>query len=191
MPCLNEAETLATCIEKAQALPRRLRHFGRGADRRQWQHRRLAADRQAMGARVVPVAAQGLWRSAARRHRRRARPLHHHGRCRRFLRFRRARRLRLAAARRRPAGDGQSLCRRHRGRRHAAAAPLSRQPGAELSRPAVLRCEGPRLPLRAARLRHARASGRSICRPPAWSSPAKWSCAARWPACGSKKCQPR
>ena len=27
MPCLNEAETLATCIEKAQALPAPARHL--------------------------------------------------------------------------------------------------------------------------------------------------------------------
>ena len=152
MPCLNEAETLAICIQKAKRFLDRLRHLRRGADRRQWQHRRLAADRQRHGRARRAGAREGLWRGAARRHRRGARPLHHHGRCRRFLRFRRARRLRGAAARRRRTGDGQSLRRRHRGRRHAAAAPLSRQSGAELPRPAVLPGQGPGFPLRAARL---------------------------------------
>ena len=41
MPCLNEAETLATCIAKARRYLAASGVDGRGADRRQRQHRRL------------------------------------------------------------------------------------------------------------------------------------------------------
>ncbi len=58
MPCLNEAETIGICVTKARCflVERRL---GRGPDRRQRQHRRLAGNRHGAGARVVPVADKG------------------------------------------------------------------------------------------------------------------------------------
>ena len=60
MPCLNEAETLASCIAKARELPDPHRYPRRGVDRRQRQHRRFAADRRRrLGARVVAIAEKG------------------------------------------------------------------------------------------------------------------------------------
>ena len=45
MPCLNEAETLAVCIEKASAFLDRSGIDRRDSDRRQWQHGRLGRNR--------------------------------------------------------------------------------------------------------------------------------------------------
>ena len=59
MPCLNEAETLAVCIDKAQGYLERSGVGGRGHHRRQRQHRRFPGDRRAHGARVVDVPAKG------------------------------------------------------------------------------------------------------------------------------------
>ena len=56
--------------------------------------------------------------------------------------FSRARAVRREAARGLSAGDGQPLQGRHPAGRHAGAAPLSRQPGAELHRAAFLPCRG-------------------------------------------------
>ena len=67
MPCLNEAETLAACIDKAQRFLARSGDRRRGRHRRQRQHRRLAGDRRALGARVVARAAAGLRQRADRR----------------------------------------------------------------------------------------------------------------------------
>ena len=75
-------------------------------------------------------------------------------------------------------GDGQPLPGRHRAGRHAAAAPLPRQPGAERASAACSSAPGRRLPLRPARLRPRRASWRSACADRAWSSPARWWCKA-------------
>ena len=72
MPCLNEAETLETCIRKANASDRAFGHRRRGADRRQRQHRRLAGIGAALGARVVPSASEAT-AARSRRHRGRAR----------------------------------------------------------------------------------------------------------------------
>ena len=44
MPCLNEAETLATCIRKAQNFLRDNRLSGGDHYRRSWKFRRLASD---------------------------------------------------------------------------------------------------------------------------------------------------
>ena len=60
MPCLNEADTLATCVDKARATRCASRQSRRGHRRRQRQHRRLAArSPAALGARVVPVSQKG------------------------------------------------------------------------------------------------------------------------------------
>ena len=60
MPCLNEADTLATCIDKAQRARCASTASRRGHRRRQRQHRRLAGDRGGgLGARVVAVAERG------------------------------------------------------------------------------------------------------------------------------------
>ncbi len=152
MPCLDEAETIGMCIDKASAFLQRSGVKGEvliadngstdGSQEIASEPRR--ARRGGGGARIR--------RGADRRHPRGARPLRHHGRRRRFLRLRQSRRLRGEAARRLRRGHGQPLPRRHRRIGHAAAAPLSRQPGALLHRPAVLPQPHRRLPLRAARL---------------------------------------
>ena len=89
MPCLNEADTLATCIRKALARDARGRHRRRSHRRRQRQHRRLAGDRaRETGARVVPVADKGYGNALMGGIARRARAVRHHGRRRRQLRLR-------------------------------------------------------------------------------------------------------
>ena len=85
MPCLNEAETLAVCIEKATGFLRRSGIAGEvivadnGSTDGEPRHRAGArgARRRGRGAR--------LRRGAQRRHRGGARPLRHHGRQRRLL----------------------------------------------------------------------------------------------------------
>ena len=69
IPCLNEADTVATCVGKARAALDEARARGRDRGRRQRQHRRLARDRRGAGARVVPVAS-GLRQRPDGRHRR-------------------------------------------------------------------------------------------------------------------------
>jgi len=80
MPCLNEAETLATCIGKAQRFLERAGIAGGGADRRQRLHRGSQRSRAGSGARVVPVAQKGF--GAARLGGSATRPVRfrHHGR---------------------------------------------------------------------------------------------------------------
>ena len=80
MPCLNEAETVATCVRKAAGF---LREHGIDgeivvADNGSTDgSQRLAEE---AGARVVPVCGEGIRQRAARRHRRRAGQVRHHGR---------------------------------------------------------------------------------------------------------------
>ena len=70
MPCLNEAETLAVCIDKAKRYLDAHRRRRRGADRRQRQHRRLAGDRRgARRARRADVRRRGYGAALHRRHR--------------------------------------------------------------------------------------------------------------------------
>jgi len=45
MPCLNEAETIQTCVRRRWA-PAKGQYQGRGSRRRQWQHRRIAGARE-------------------------------------------------------------------------------------------------------------------------------------------------
>ena len=74
MPCLNEADTVGTCVEKALRALERARHRRRSDRRRQRQHRRLpGSDRGARGRRVVPCAGARLRQRLDGRHRRRAR----------------------------------------------------------------------------------------------------------------------
>ena len=89
MPCLNEAETLADCIDLIQQTVH-AHHIDAEI---------IVADNGSTdgshdiamlrGARVVHVADARLRRSSPRRHRRRPRPIRHHGRRRRQLRLRR------------------------------------------------------------------------------------------------------
>jgi len=57
--------------------PQRLRR--RGADRRQWQHRRLTGDRRGRGRPGGSRRRAGIWQRSARRHRCRARQIRDHG----------------------------------------------------------------------------------------------------------------
>ena len=94
MPCLNEADTLATCIRKAQSALDAERDR-RGDHRRgQRQHRRLAGDRRGTGCACRAGRGQGLRQRADGRDRRRPWPVRHHGRRRRQLRLSRAAQVR-------------------------------------------------------------------------------------------------
>ena len=116
MPCLNEAETLATCIRKARGFLGRAGVAGEVviADNGSTDGSQEIADARGRARRRRPGT--GLRRRADRRHRGGARPLRHHGRRRRQLRLRHLDAVRRAAARRRRAGDGQPLPGRHRSR---------------------------------------------------------------------------
>ena len=156
LPCLNEAETLATCITKARASMEALGVDGEVvvADNGSTDGSQEIAE--GLGAGVVDVPERGYGAAlsggiAA------AGPLRDHGRRRRQLRLRRPRSVRRGAAggadlvmgNRFPAASSPARCR---------AAPLPRQPGAVRRRPAVLPAPDRRLPLRAARLPPRRAS---------------------------------
>ena len=122
MPCLNEADTLATCIAQGAARAARARHRRRGHRRRQRQHRRLAGDRRARWARAsCRVARARLRQRADGRHRGRARPLRHHGRRRRQLRLPRAPEVRRQAPRGLRPGAGLPAAERGGGTRAARA----------------------------------------------------------------------
>ena len=153
MPCLNEAETLATCIQKA------LRFLDRSGIRGEVLiadngstdgSREIAAE---LGARVVRVPERGYGAALQGWHPGGRRPLCDHGRRRRQLRLLESEPVRGQVARRRRARDGQPLQRRHRAGRHARIAQVSRQSRPERHRPLVLQGPGRRFPLRAARLR--------------------------------------
>ena len=192
MPCLNEAETLATCIQKAQALPRRLRHFGRGADRRQWQHRRLAADRQRAWARAW---CRSLARATARRCSAASPPPAAATSSWATPTIPTISPTSTPSSTRLRAGADLVMGNRFKGGIAAGAMPpLHRY----LGNPVLtflgrlfFGIEGRRLPLRPARLQRDEHPRRSTCRRRAWSSPARWWCAARWPACASRRCRPR
>ena len=164
MPCLNEAATVGTLRREGARLPRARGHRRRGAGRRQRLDRRLARARRARpGPAWSQVAERGYGAAlrggiAAARGRYvimgDADDSYDFGRLEPFVE-----KLRAGLS----AGDGQPLQGRHPAGRDAAAAPLSRQPGAELRRPAVLPRAGRRLPLRPARLRPRGASARSTC----------------------------
>ena len=85
MPCLNEAETLAACIEKATGFLHRSGVAGEVivADNGSTDASRDIA--RALGARVVEVAARGYGAALSAGIARGARPLRHHGRQRRLL----------------------------------------------------------------------------------------------------------
>ena len=152
MPCLNEAETLQVCVEKARdflerpASPARCR-------RRQRQHRRLAGDRRA---RRRPGRARRRARATAPRcsaaSRRRAAATSS------WATPTTATTSRTSARSSSELRAGADLVMGNRFAggiepgRDAAAAPLPRQPGAVVRRPPVLPQPDPRLPLRAARL---------------------------------------
>ena len=153
MPCLNEAETVATCVRKALGFFAEHGVDGEVIIADNGSTDGSPATRRGAGARVVPVPRKGYGSALIGRHPRRARhatsswatpttPTTSPG----SMPF-----VERAARRRRP-GHGQPVQGRHRARRHAVAAPLPRQPGPQLRRPAVLPQQDRRLPLRAARL---------------------------------------
>ena len=191
MPCLNEAETLATCIRKADRLPRGVRHRRRGRRRRQRQHRRQPAARDRRRRPRRAGHGQGLRQRAHGRHRRRPRQVRDHGRRRRQLRLHQPHAVRRRAARGLRPGHGQPLPGRDRARRHARLHKYLGNPVlsfiGRLFFPSAIgdfHC-GLRGFTKESALR-ARA-----CRPPAWSSPARWSSR---PPCGARRsprCRPR
>ena len=68
MPCLNEAETVATCVHKAVKFLADSKISGEVVDRGQRQHRRLASDCRRCGRARRAVAAQRLRQCPAGRH---------------------------------------------------------------------------------------------------------------------------
>jgi glycosyltransferase involved in cell wall biosynthesis len=84
MPCLNEAETVGTCVDKALGFLKRAGVDGEVlvADNGSTDGSRQIAE--AKGARVLQVSSEVMARPCGR-HRRGPRPLCHHGRCRRLL----------------------------------------------------------------------------------------------------------
>ncbi len=152
MPCLNEAETVATCVTTALAWL--AEHGVEGevvvADNGSTDgSRELAAD---AGARVVPVARRGYGAALTGGIEAARGSVHRDGRRRRVLRLRCAGRLRRATARRCRPRDGQPLRGRHRAGCDAAAPPLPGQPGAVVGRTAAVPHPGQGLPLRPAGL---------------------------------------
>ncbi len=128
---------------------------------------------RAAGARVVDIPVKGLRCRAHRRHRCRRRPLHHHGRFRRQLRFCQSDGLCRTPAGGFRGGDGQPLPGRYQARRHAAFAPLFRQPGPDRHRQDAVQESAGRFSLRPARLFARRHPFSSICARQAWNSPAR------------------
>ncbi len=174
MPCLNEAETLATCIRKARGFLERTGIAGEVliADNGSTDGSREIA--VAAGARVVEVGQKGYGAAlsggiAAARGR-----YVIMGDADDSYDFANLDALRRAPAGRRPAGHGQPLQGRHRARRDALAPQVYRQPGAELPRPAVLQGRGRRISIAGCAASTARRSSGSTCAPPAWSSPPRW-----------------
>ena len=116
MPCLNEADTLATCIDKAQRALREPASPARSSSPTTAAPTARRRSPAAHGARVVPVAGARLRQRADGRHRGGARPLRHHGRRRRQLRLPRGRRsssTKLRAGLRPGAGLPAARRRRH------------------------------------------------------------------------------
>ena len=106
MPCLNEAETLGTCIQKAQAFLHRYQVTGEivVADNGSTDGSQEIAT--LMGARVVHVEAKGYGNALMGGDYGSARSLRYHGRCRRQLRLSRSQPFRRQAARRAGSCDG-------------------------------------------------------------------------------------
>ena len=155
MPCLNEAETLGRCIDKARAFLERAGVDGEVLVADNGSTRRVAGaspPRGARGSSRSPSAATGPRCGAVSRPRAAATSS---WAMRTTATISRDLGGFLAALRggRRPR-HGQPLPRRHPAGGHARAAPAPRQPGAELHRPAVLQDPGARFPLRPARLPH-------------------------------------
>ena len=136
MPCLNEAETLAICIRQGRAFLRASGVVGEVVIADNGSTDGSQRDRRSRRARASSTSPEkGYGARPDRRHRAARGRYVDHGRRRRQLRLRAARPLRRRAARRRRPGHGQPVPRRHRARRHAAAAPVPRQPGALARRP--------------------------------------------------------
>ena len=159
MPCLNEAETVATCVRKAIGFLSASGISGEVlvADNGSTDgSQRLAEE---AGARVVPVSDKGYGNAlmggivAARGKYIIMGDADDSYDFTNLMPF-----VDRTAPGRRP-GHGQPVRRRDSAGRDAAAAPLPRQSGAELHRPAVLPQQDRRLPLRAARLQPGQRAG--------------------------------
>ena len=153
MPCLNEAETLAACIDKAQGYLARSGVTARSSS----PTTAAPTARRTSPARTAPAwstcRAKGYGSALHGRHR---------GRARRATSSWATPTTATTSPTSTPfverlrdglrARHGQPLQGRHRAGRHAAAAQVPRQPGPVVDRPAVLPLADRRLPLRPARL---------------------------------------
>ena len=153
LPCLNEAETLAVCVQKAVRCLAELGVDGEVlvSDNGSTDGSQQIAERQRRPGRGR--ADPRVRRRPAGRHRGRPRPLRDHGRLRRLVRPVEPRAVHRAAPRGQRRRHGQPVQGRHRPRRHAVPAQVPGQPGAVADRTGALRPQaGRRLPLRHPRL---------------------------------------
>ena len=190
MPCLNEAETIAACVDKAARFLERAGITARSSSPTTAAPtaRRPSPSERARASSPSPTRLRR--RSAWAASRPRAARYVIMGDADDSYDFSNLDALRRQASRRGRPGHGQPLRRRHRAGRHAAAAPLHRQPGA-LCRPP---CSSGRRSATstagcAALSRSAIRS--STCGPPAWSSPPRWSSSRRSKGSASPRCRRR
>ena len=190
MPCLNEAETVETCVRKALGLHGGARRRRRGRHRRQRQHRRLAGDRPRRRAPASSMSTAKGYGSALMGGIRAARgTIRHHGRRRRHLRLHRAAAVRREAARRAPTWSWATASR----------AASSRAPCRRCTATSATRCCRSSGGCSSAApigdfhcgLRGFRARLDTRPRPAdrrAWSSPARWSSRRRCTGCACARC---
>ena len=175
MPCLNEAETIEVCVDKAMGYLDRSGVAGEVLIADNGSTDGSQAMAEALGARVVAVPEKGYGAALIGGINGRARPLRHHGRRRRQLRFREPGRHGRAPARRRRPGHGQPLQGRHRAR---APCPSCTAIWAIRCCPSSAGCSS-RIPVGDFHCGLRGFSRESIlepaaCRARAWSSPARW-----------------
>ena len=127
------------------------------------------------GARVVSVSRQGYGIRFARGDPGCPWTVHHHGRCRRLLRLRRAGAVRRAVAGGIRSGDGQSVQGGNPARGNALASPLHRQPGAHGHSQPLFPQPDRRRPLRTPSLPQGLVHQARLWPHRGWSSPARWS----------------
>ena len=176
MPCLNEAETLAACIDKAQGFLERTGVHGRSYHRRQRLDRRLPGDRARSSVRASSTSRSEATEPPSITGAQAARGRYViMGDCRRQLRLLGPRAASWRSSARATTWSWATASRAASARRHAVEEPLHRQPGAVGARPAALPRPGRATSTAACAASRATPSSGWTCRRPAWNSPARWS----------------
>ena len=191
MPCLNEARTLGACIRKAQDFLAEQAFAGEivVADNGSTDGSRDIA--ASLGARVVAVPVRGYGSAFWPGSKPRAANSSSWAIPTTAMISARLDGFVARLARRLRSRHRQPFSRRHRARRHAAAAPLYRQSAPDLARPHDFRRAGQRFLLRTARLSPGRDPPICGLIRPEWSSRAKWWSKRRFMGCASPRCRPR